>query len=112
MPTAAPRPCHVPTCPALVTARTPCPRHPVLAPWQRQAPRGRGYRWQRRRAAQLRAQPLCALCYLAGRTRYAEEVDHVVPLRAGGGDIDDNLQSICRACHAEKTAAEWRAQRG
>jgi hypothetical protein len=48
MPTVAPRPCHVPTCPALVTATSPCPRHPVLAKWQRQGPRGRGYAWRQR----------------------------------------------------------------
>ena len=52
---------------------------------------------------------------------YAHHVDHIVPLHRGGAEYDpDNLQTLCRTCHAEKTrsensspdtpgAAEWRA---
>lgn len=36
----------------------------------------------------------------------AEEVDHKVALVNGGPDSDDNLQSLCRECHAAKTAAD------
>lgn len=42
---------------------------------------------------------------MAGRL----EVDHVVPLVAGGAVYDpDNLQALCRDCHIAKTAAENR----
>lgn len=42
----------------------------------------------------------------AGRYRPASEVDHVVPKFEHGTDDDDNLQSICKPCHTDKTQAE------
>lgn len=73
-------------------------------------PRQRGRPWARRRAAWLREHPLCAHCLQAGRVRAAAEVDHVVPLQHGGQDDDSNLQSLCRECHAAKTATEATAR--
>ena len=37
----------------------------------------------------------CRKCGRAGRM----EVDHVVPVKAGGTDDLDNLRAICRDCH-------------
>lgn len=68
--------------------------------------RQRGRRWLARRARQLRLQPLCQHCAAAGVTRAAEEVDHVVALVNGGPDTDENLQSLCKPCHAVKTTAD------
>jgi 5-methylcytosine-specific restriction protein A len=34
------------------------------------------------------------------------ETDHIVPLHKGGTNDWRNLQSLCRQCHAIKTAAE------
>ena len=34
------------------------------------------------------------------------EIDHVVPLCVGGGDTLDNLQILCKACHAQMTQLE------
>lgn len=35
------------------------------------------------------------------------EVDHVMPLHRGGAELDDdNLQTLCVACHLEMTAVE------
>ena len=34
------------------------------------------------------------------------EVDHIVPLHAGGEDTIQNCQSLCVACHKKKTLAE------
>jgi 5-methylcytosine-specific restriction protein A len=34
------------------------------------------------------------------------EVDHVIPLWAGGSDTDENKQSLCIECHKAKTARE------
>ena len=34
------------------------------------------------------------------------QVDHVVPLWAGGEDSLDNASGLCGTCHAEKTQAE------
>lgn len=60
-----------------------------------------GKRWQRLRAAHLRAQPLCFYCGQLGRVRAATVVDHFVPHR---GDLalfylPGNLRSACKACH-------------
>lgn len=45
----------------------------------------------------------CVDCGAKGRL----EVDHIVPLRAGGAPYDlDNLASRCPACHARKTRIE------
>ena len=41
-------------------------------------------------------------CGKAGRL----EVDHIIPLAQGGRDDPDNLQTLCRSCHMEKTAQE------
>jgi 5-methylcytosine-specific restriction protein A len=35
-------------------------------------------------------------------------VDHIIPLEDGGGDQEENLQVLCRACHGRKTIAEQR----
>ena len=46
----------------------------------------------------------CAQCGL-----YANQVDHVTPLEAGGDPWDrDNLQALCGSCHRAKTAGENR----
>ncbi len=47
-------------------------------------------------------------CKLCGAEAPQEhwEVDHVTPLCVGGGDTPDNLQILCKACHAEKTQLE------
>ena len=59
-----------------------------------------------RRAALLRERPLCVECERHGRVRAAADVDHIVPLHRGGADAVENLQPLCRPCHAVKTAAE------
>jgi 5-methylcytosine-specific restriction endonuclease McrA len=56
--------------------------------------------WKRRRAFQLAACPLCAICQAQGRSTAATVVDHVVPHR---GDWNlfklGELQSLCVNCH-------------
>lgn len=34
------------------------------------------------------------------------DVDHVIPLSAGGRDVASNLQVLCKACHADKTRGD------
>lgn len=63
--------------------------------------RGRVYQALVRRVRE-QARYICAKCGEFGR-----EVDHIVPLHAGGELMDwDNLQVLCRGCHIEKTALE------
>lgn len=64
--------------------------------------------YQRMRAAQLRQKPLCTACLARGKIKAATDCDHIVPHK---GDLklffdQNNLQSLCHACHASKTARE------
>lgn len=64
-------------------------------------------RWREVRAAQLRADPLCAMCRSAGKLTPATVVDHIKPIKQGGERFDyDNLQSLCWSCHSSKTRRE------
>lgn len=54
----------------------------------------------------LMRSPTCAKCSTPARPVAAREVDHIVPLSKGGTDHPDNLQGLCRDCHADKTAIE------
>lgn len=52
---------------------------------------------------QLRAEILFRDCYRCAECgAAAEEVDHIVPLSAGGTDSAENLRSLCRACHHDQ----------
>ena len=57
---------------------------------------------RRRQRIMEREGHVCRLCQSA----FATEVDHVVPIEDGGTDEADNLQALCHACHAAKTASE------
>ena len=64
--------------------------------------RGYGYRWKVYRDWYLKKHIFCACC-----GRLAEVVDHIRPIRFGGEVMNpDNHQSLCRDCHAAKTASE------
>jgi 5-methylcytosine-specific restriction enzyme A len=68
--------------------------------------RTRGRKWMQIRGHVLRSEPRCEPCLARGRITAATEVDHIVPLKLGGTDAPNNLQSICTDCHSEKTATE------
>jgi 5-methylcytosine-specific restriction protein A len=69
--------------------------------------RGYGYLWYRIRDRILkRDNYLCQPCENNHRITTASEVDHILPKAKGGTDDDDNLQSICKKCHAEKTITD------
>ena len=58
--------------------------------------RRRGRWWDlRRREILERDGYRCRECGRPGRL----EVDHVVPLKAGGSDDHDNLRALCKDCH-------------
>lgn len=88
---------------------------PAYRPDDRPSARKRGYdsSWERFALAYLRHHPLCAECERQGRPMKAYAVDHIVPWREwknqGGSKYDKgNLQPLCRACHAAKSAREGR----
>lgn len=58
--------------------------------------------WRNLRRWFLNGNPLCNIC-----ERIATQVDHIIPIMAGGQPLDaDNLQSLCASCHSQKTARE------
>lgn len=66
------------------------------------ADRGYDAKWRRLREQVLYSQPLCAMC-----GAIAVDVDHIIPIRQGGDVLAlDNLQPLCRKCHARKTQRE------
>jgi len=71
-------------------------------------------RWQAVRDQVLRNEPLCRACVRAGRTEFATQVDHVVPLAVDLERAFDptNLAPTCTVCHAAKSAAERRGEGG
>jgi len=84
----------------------------IKAPEIRNEPGRQWYhttRWRKLRARILSAEPLCRHCLARdSRPVAATEVDHVVRHQ---GDIKkfwltENLQPLCSACHARKSATE------
>lgn len=119
----ASKPCAVPGCRTIVALGTPrCAKHQAVSEshpqsggssggWRGQAgsrhDRGYGAAWDRLRLFVLqRDQRLCVQCLGVGRPTVAYAVDHILPKSKGGTDDLDNLQSLCRSCHAAKTARE------
>ena len=114
MPHKPKRPCSFPNCPAL-TDDSFCPQHQSVMTARynhhERDPKTRrryGSGWQRIRARQLAAEPLCEVCRLEGRVTPAREVHHIMPLTAGGTHDPANLMSLCKPCHSRITLAESR----
>ena len=58
--------------------------------------------WRKLRQMVLRGEPLCRTC-----GRAAHDVDHIIPIRKGGARSSlDNLQALCKSCHAKKSRSE------
>lgn len=109
MPTSPPLPCRFAGCPrrARRGARY-CDLHARgerggRKPDERPSASARGYdrKWQRVRAAFLKAHPECSV---GGCGERATEVDHVVPLSEGGTHQWSNLEAYCKSHHSQKTA--------
>jgi 5-methylcytosine-specific restriction protein A len=49
---------------------------------------------------------LCQECKRQGRVAAGHQVDHIIPLWAGGSDEDNNKETLCIPCHDAKTARE------
>jgi 5-methylcytosine-specific restriction endonuclease McrA len=64
--------------------------------------------WGRTRRRILRRDG--GICYICGHPG-ANQVDHIIPVSAGGGEEDSNLAAIHEhPCHAAKTAREANAR--
>ena len=57
-------------------------------------------RWKKRRRAQLRVHPLCAICLQRNLVVPATTVDHVEPHQGDRHKFEfGTLQSLCTLCH-------------
>ena len=85
--------------------------------WHKSSSKERGYgaAWQKKREEALRRDKgLCMVCLGKGHLTLATEVDHIVGRAEGKrkkvppAQLESllNLQSICKECHAAKTAKE------
>lgn len=72
----------------------------------------RGYTWQKIRSRIIfRDCGLCQECKRNGKITIGAEVDHIQQLADGGSNEDENLELLCRDCHADKTAKDNGKQR-
>ena len=63
--------------------------------------------WRHARKRQLEKHPLCQHCLEQKKLTPANTVDHIKPIRLGGEPLDENnLMSLCKSCHARKSAKE------
>ena len=117
MPSRAKHGCRYPGCPNLVEpGHSHCELHRKQRQRRYDAQRGssaqRGYdaQWRKLRKMVLAQHPLCVdpfgIHAERGEVVEATEVDHVVPLRAGGANNFENLQALCKRCHSRKTALD------
>ncbi|MBB4859452.1 5-methylcytosine-specific restriction endonuclease McrA [Novosphingobium chloroacetimidivorans] len=56
--------------------------------------------WRTRRAALLRAEPLCRYCARLGRVTAATVADHIIPHRGDPELFAGDLQPLCSPCHS------------
>jgi 5-methylcytosine-specific restriction protein A len=69
-------------------------------------------KWRSLRNYKIQMNPLCELCEAKGLTESAKEVDHILAIKDGGEMLSyRNLQSLCRSCHASKSAKEREARK-
>jgi 5-methylcytosine-specific restriction endonuclease McrA len=71
------------------------------ADWQTRRKIRSGWKWGELRAAVHIRDRACVRC---GSPSAHLEVHHVVPLACGGSNRLENLDLVCRPCHAEPTA--------
>lgn len=114
MPHKPPSTCRIPGCPQLSHGGGLCDEHKAQYQQQlnarRLTPTQRGYgpSWKAIRDEIIEKHPYCADPYQVhgGSQVPATDVDHVIPRKEGGTDAENNLQSLCHACHSRKTARE------
>ena len=104
--------CRHPGCRVLVPVSGYCEKHRKEHGWfagGRSDKRGYGYEWRKIREEVLdRDQGLCQECLRQGRIIPGTDIDHIIPKSKGGTNRLENLQTLCRTCHREKTKREVR----
>jgi hypothetical protein len=69
--------------------------------------------WRKLAAAHKKANPLCVRCLAKGIRTPVTDTDHIRAVRDGGDPLAwDNLQSLCKPCHMDKSNEERQHRRG
>ena len=116
MPARIKRACRKPGCPGTTIHRSGyCEQHQKTeSSWKKRQDRkgnrhqrGYGTEWERLRLTILKRDCyLCQSCRKEGRVIAGNIVDHILNKDNGGTDDPENLQTLCRSCHATKTGRE------
>lgn len=115
MPDRIKRPCRIPGCANYTTAKSGyCDKHKHYGWHNYQNVLGKGnqnkrygHTWRKTRDKILsRDCGVCQPCKRRGIVTAATIVDHIKPKAKGGTDSPENLEAICKACHAKKTARD------
>src|SRR5262249_41237655 len=111
-----PTPCTQPGCRALVRRGGRCARCRIQRSEKARTSSGGliydTVRWRAIRARLLAEEPWCRMCRTKGIFTIARQLDHIIPLDAGGDPWPrSNLQPLCDACHGAKTYREKLANR-
>ena len=93
-----------------------CERHASTLPPQKKRTRREWHNlyntswWKKARVKVLARTPLCANCYKYGYVKAAVDVDHIIDHKGDKALFFDynNLQGLCKVCHARKTNEENR----
>jgi 5-methylcytosine-specific restriction protein A len=72
--------------------------------WSTDVGRYRGVPQRQAERIRRRDGHTCRRCGLHGH-----EVDHIINVKSGGLDVDENLETLCRICHRAKTQGEAKA---
>ncbi len=108
------KPCRYPNCPKLTDSQY-CDEHKRIIDsnynkYERDNVSQKFYQsaeWRAVRKQKLNLNPLCEECERKGKLVKATMVDHIKPIKQGGGALDlNNLQSLCWHCHSSKSAKE------
>jgi len=117
MPNKPKRPCSHPGCPELTNGQY-CPTHTKAEAkryekYDRDPNKNKRYgrAWKKIRAAFLRENPLCSMCWQNEKLVAATTVHHKQKLTEGGAHDFANLQALCETCHGRIHAQQgdrWR----
>lgn len=103
------RHCCEPGCYVLVRGDIPrCPKHRKQSSVSRSGSRDPFYSrapWRKLRKRFLAKNPLCAVCFTAGRVKAATDVHHMKPKKDHPelALTMSNLEGLCRSCHSRIT---------